>query len=184
MHREKTLVLIKPDGVQRGLIGKIIGRFENIGLKIIALKMIRPDENLAQKHYPLDEEWAKNLFNKTKASYEKDGRPLEYKSHIELGKAIQKRLVNFLCSCPIIALVLEGPHAIEIVRKLVGSTECRAAQPGTIRGDFASIESYAIADKKQRAIYNLIHASDSKATAEKEISLWFSPKKFIITKKN
>lgn len=175
MHREKTFVLIKPDGVQRNLIGKIINRFEETGLKIIAIKMLWPSRELAEKHYPLDEEWAKGIFNKTKASYEKDNKPFLFKDHIEAGKEIQSRLIKFLTSSPVIALILEGPHAVEITRKLVGSTESRQALPGTIRGDFASVESYAIADTKQRTIYNLIHASDTKATAEKEISLWFSP---------
>lgn len=173
MHKEKTFVLIKPDGVQRNLIGKIINRFEETGLKIVALKMLHPSHELAEKHYPLDEEWARGIFNKTKASYEKDGKPFLFKDHIEAGKEIQSRLIRFLTSGPVIAMILEGPHAIEIVRKLVGSTESRAAAPGTIRGDFASVESYAIADNKQRTIYNLIHASDTKATAEKEISIWF-----------
>ena len=171
---EKTFVLVKPDGVQRNLVGKIINRFEETGLKISALKMVWPSQDLAEKHYPLDEEWARGLFAKTKASYEKDNKPLNFKDHIEIGKEIQSRLIRFLTSGPVVAMVLEGPHAIEIVRKLVGSTESRAASPGTIRADFASVESYAVADNKQRTIYNLIHASDTKATAEKEITLWFS----------
>lgn len=170
---EKSLILIKPDGVQRGLIGKIIARFEDVGLKIVAMKMIQPTEDLAKNHYQLDEQWAKNVFDKTKLAYEKESKPFKYKTHLELGKTIQQWNMNFLQEGPVVALVIEGPHAIELVRKMVGSTEPRQASPGTIRGDFASVESYALADKKARVLRNLIHASDATATAEREISLWF-----------
>ena len=173
---EKSLVLIKPDGVKRCLIGKIISRIEDTGLKICAMKMIWADEKLAQNHYKLDESWAKNVFEKTKAGYEKEGKKLPYKNHLDLGTTIQKWNMNFLKEGPVISLVVEGPHAIEIVRKLVGSTEPRQAAPGTIRGDFASIESYAVADAKSRVIKNLIHASDSPENGKREIALWFSPK--------
>jgi len=174
MHKEKTLVLIKPDGVQRSLIGKITSRFEDAGLKIVAMKMLHADKELAQKHYPLNEEWAKNVFEKTLKSYQKDNKKMKYKDHIELGTTVQSWLIEFITESPIIAMVLEGPHAIELVRKMTGSTEPRQAAPGTIRGDFISIESYALADKNDRTIRNLIHASDSSENADKEISLWFS----------
>lgn len=173
MEIEKTLVLIKPDGVARSLIGKIISRFEETGLKIIAMKMIQTEEKLAKKHYPLDEEWAKNVFEKTKTTYEKEGKQFNYKNPLEFGSMIQKWNMSFLCEGPIVAMVIEGPHAIEIVRKIVGHTEPKQAAPGTVRGDFASLESYAIANAKGRVLRNLVHASDSKETAQKEISLWF-----------
>lgn len=172
---EKSLVLIKPDGVKKGIIGKIISRIEETGLKICAMKMICASEELAKNHYKLDEEWAKNVFNKTKTTYEKEGKNLPYNDHMELGQTIQSWNMKFLKEGPVIAMVIEGPHAIELIRKLVGSTEPRQAAPGTIRGDFASIESYAIADSKQRVIKNLIHASDSPENGKREISLWFSP---------
>jgi len=172
---QKSLVLIKPDGVKRCIIGRIISRLEETGLKICAMKMIWADENLAKNHYKLDEEWAKNVFNKTKASYEKEGKKLPYKDHMDLGLTIQKWNMNFLKEGPVIAMVIEGPHAIELIRKIVGSTEPRQAAPGTIRGDFASIESYAVADNKKRVIKNLIHASDSEENGKREIALWFSP---------
>lgn len=175
MHREKTLVLIKHDGIARNLIGKIISRFEETGLKIIGMKMIWADESLAQKHYFLDENWAKAVFEKTKITYEKEGRKFDYKDPLEFGRLIQSWNANFLREGPVIAIVLQGPHAIEIVRKFVGTTEPKQASPGTIRGDFAMIESYAIANKKERVIRNLIHASDSPASAKREIELWFSP---------
>ncbi len=172
---EQSLVLIKPDGVKKGIIGKIISRIEEAGLKICAMKMVWANEELAKQHYQLDEEWAKNVFAKTKAGYEKSGGIMPYKDHMELGQTIQNWNMKFLKEGPIIAMVVEGPHSIELIRKIVGPTEPRQAAPGTIRGDFASIESFAIADSKQRVIRNLIHASDSKENGKREISTWFKP---------
>lgn len=171
---QQTLVLIKPDGVQKKIVGKILSRFEDMGLKIVAMKMLTVNEDLAKEHYYLDEEWAKGVYEKTKASYEKEGKKLKEKTHTEMGKKIQSYLANFIKEGPVISFVLEGPHAIELVRKTVGATEPRTANPGTIRSDFASIESYSIADLKERAVRNLIHASDSVKNAKREISLWFS----------
>lgn len=180
---EKTLVLLKHDSVSRGLVGRIISRFEDIGLKIIAVKMLLPNEKLAENHYFLEEDWAKAVFEKTKAGYEKDGKKFPYKDHMEFGKQIQSWNINFLREGPIIALILEGPHVIEIVRKLVGSTEPRASSPGTIRGDFAMMESYAVADAKNRVLRNLVHASDSAKSAEREMALWFKPEEIQAYKK-
>jgi nucleoside-diphosphate kinase len=174
---EKTLVLIKPDGVKRSLIGRIIQRFEDTGLKIIAMKMIQATPDLAKNHYFLEEEWAKKTYAKSKETYEKEGRKLPYKDHMELGRTIQAWNMKFLTEGPVIALVLEGPHAIELVRKLIGPTEPKSAPPGTIRGDFASIESYAYTDSKSRVLRNLIHASDSVKSADREIALWFPDEK-------
>lgn len=172
---EKTLVLLKHDTVKRGLIGKIITRLEDAGLKIVAMKMIHADESLAKNHYKMDEQWAKNVFEKNKAAYEKEGKKIHYKDHMEMGNTIQSWNVNFLTEGPIIAMVLSGNHAIELVRKMVGSTEPRQASPGTIRGDFASTESYVLSDTSKRVLRNLIHASDSVANANLEIELWFTP---------
>ena len=174
--KEKTLVLIKPDGVFRGLIGKIINRFEEAGLKITGMKMVWVDEAFAREHYKLDEEWAKNVFEKTKTTNEKQGKKFPYKDHMEFGGLIQKWNMDFLREGPVVAIVFQGPHSIEIVRKIVGSTEPRQAVPGTIRGDFASFESYEIANTKGRVLRNLIHASDSRENAEREIKLWFADK--------
>ena len=173
--KERTLVLIKPDGVKRGIIGKIITRFEEAGLKIIGLKLIWADKELAKNHYFLDEEWAKNTYEKTKSTYESQGKKHPIKDHMEFGKTIQKWNMDFLTEGPVIAVVLEGYHAIEIVRKMVGSTEPRQSLPGTIRSDFASTESYSVTDKNSRVLRNLAHASDSVENARREINLWFSP---------
>lgn len=173
---EQTLVLFKHDAVQRGLSGKILTRFEDAGLKLVGIKMVWASEELAKKHYHLDETWAKQIYDKTKTVYEKEGKKWPYKDHLHIGKTIQGWNINFLREGPVIALVLEGPHAVEIVRKMVGNTEPRQAAPGTIRGDFAIVESYALADKKQRVLRNLIHASDTVENAKREIALWFDNK--------
>lgn len=146
---ERTFVMLKPDAVQRGLIGRILQRFEDAGLKIIAMKMLSPDKQLALQHYADVAE--------------------------RRGKFVQEKLVNFLTrSGPVLALVIEGVHAVEVVRKIVGPTEPKEATPGTIRGDFAHL-SFVYADAKNKAVTNLIHASSSKEEAEKEILLWFKP---------
>lgn len=173
METEHTLILIKHDAIQRNLIGKIIERFENTGLKIVAMKMVWADDKKIKDHYPLDEAWAKNVYEKTKKVYEENKKTMPYKNHLEIGKTINSWLSSFLTEGPIIALILEGPHAIELARKLIGATEPRQAIPGTIRGDFISVESYAIADKKQRVLRNLVHASDTSENAKREISVWF-----------
>ncbi|MFH1358481.1 MAG: nucleoside-diphosphate kinase [archaeon] len=175
MTIQQTLILIKPDGVKRGLIGKIITRIEDTGLKVCALKMIWPDEKLTEKHYPLDEEWARGVFDKAKGAADKDGKKFEYSSYKEYGKYIQDLNKNFLKESPVAVMVIKGPHAIEIIRKMVGATEPRTALPGTIRGDLASIESYERCNKDKRAVRNLMHASDTLKSAEREIALWFKP---------
>ena len=170
---EQTLILIKPDGVKRGIIGKIIARLEDTGLRVCAMKMIWPDDERAKEHYPLDEEWAKNVYAKANDSAKKEGRKFKFKSYMEFGENIQSALREYIKESPVVAMVIKGPHAVEIVRKLVGATEPKQAMPGTIRGDFISIESYQTADSEGRAVRNLIHASDSVENASREINLWF-----------
>jgi len=140
---ERTFVIIKPDAVQRQLTGKIIQRFEDVGLKIVAMKMKWMDKDFSKQHYS---------------------------AHVEKG--FYKGLEEFMTEGPVIAFVLEGIHAIELVRKMVGSTEPKQATPGTIRGDF-SHHSYAYADEKGIAIKNVIHASGDANDAKAEIALWF-----------
>ncbi|HLD12146.1 MAG TPA: nucleoside-diphosphate kinase [Candidatus Nanoarchaeia archaeon] len=173
MVKERTLVIVKHDGVIRGIAGEIISRFEKVGLKIIGMKMLWADENVAEKHYIVTDEWAKGVFEKTKTTYEKEGKKFPFTNHKEYGTMIKNWNKTFLQEGPVIALVLEAPHVIEVVRKMVGNTEPRQAIPGTIRGDYI-YDSYAIADTKQRPIRNLIHASGNKEEATREISLWFT----------
>ena len=170
---EKTLILIKPDGVKKNLIGEIVKRFEESGLKPLGMKMIHPDKDLAEKHYPIDEEWCKQAFEKTKKSAKEDGREIPYSCHMEFGKTLQSWLVDFITEAPIIAIILQGPNAIQSVRKIVGETEPSKASKGTIRGDFASHESYETANEHNRCLHNLVHASDSIENASKEINFFF-----------
>lgn len=143
---ERTFVAIKPDGVERALVGEIIKRFENVGLKIVGMKMVWIDENLGKKHYH-------DIVERR-------------------GQAVFDSLMKFMTSGPVIAMALEGVGAVELVRKMVGATESKSAAPGTIRGDF-SHHSYAFADQHGIAIKNVIHASGAKDEAEYEVSLWF-----------
>ncbi len=174
---ERTLVVIKPDAVQRGISGEIIQRFEKTGLKIIGAKMFVVDKALANKHYPRDRhDFIEGIGKNTLKSYEEQSMDVKAqfgtKDPHEIGLTVQVWLVDFIASAPVLALVLDGPHAIEVVRKLVGVTTPVAAQPGTIRGDY-SFDSPAAANAGQRPIRNLIHASGNKAEAEYEIKLWF-----------
>lgn len=168
---EKTLVLLKPDSVQRGLIGEIISRFERVGLKIIGMKMVYADEKLAGEHYADDEEWYKSVGEKASNAAKKRGVE-EKRTPVEIGMAVRDMLMSYISMSPVIALVLEGHGAVKLVRKLVGDTNPQSSAPGTIRGDY-TIDSYALADTSGRPIQNLIHASGEVHEAEREIKLWF-----------
>lgn len=168
---EKTLVLIKPDGVQRGLIGEIISRFERCGLKIVAMKMVYSTKELASKHYTDDEEWLKAVGEKSIKSYELQGKKLSL-SPIEQGKIVRRWLIEYITSSPIVALVIEGHNAIKKVRNVVGPTVPGEAPPGTIRGDFA-FDTPVLGDFQKRSVQNLIHASGNREEAEREIKVWF-----------
>ena len=145
---ERTLVLIKPDGVKRGLMGRILSRFEDAGMKVVGMKLKQTEEAHALKHYTED-------------------------LAVRRGQVVRDRMVDFLKTGPVLAFVLEGINVIENVRKMVGATEPKSALPGTIRGDFSHV-SYSHADAQGKGVENLIHASADKTDAEREISLWFS----------
>lgn len=170
---EKSLVLIKPDGVQRGLIGEIIGRFERVGLKLTAIKMVHPSREDVDKHYALTEEWMMGVYTKAKAKFDSLGEAFPFPDHLAYGKSIKDQLVDFLMSAPVVAMVWEGEAAVSLVRKLVGATEPAGSAPGTIRGDL-SHDSYALSNSQNRPIRNLIHASGNVKEAEYEIPIWFS----------
>ncbi len=146
---ERTLVLVKPDGVQRHLVGEIISRFEKAGLKIVGMKMHWADKEHAMKHYTED-------------------------ITIRRGEFVRNKMINFLIFGPVVALCLEGISAVEVVRKIVGGTESRTAAPGTIRGDYSHV-SYEHADAQDKGMSNLVHASGNKEEAKTEIELWFKP---------
>jgi nucleoside-diphosphate kinase len=171
LQKEKTLVLLKPDAVQRNLIGEIIGRFERVGLKIIAMKFLVPTKDQAFKHYVKNEEEIVALGNRSIEGKKKSG--VEVKEDPKtLGQQIIDRLVRFLSSGPVVAFVLEGNQAIAVTRKLVGSTEPLQSCVGTVRGDY-TIDSYVLADNDNRAVRNLVHASSSQFDADYETDVWF-----------
>ena len=175
---ERTFIIIKPDAIQRGIIGDIISRLEKVGLKLAAAKMFIPSEELLNQHYPVDRrEFIEGMGHKTLDNYKDLG--IDPKNHFDktdaysIGLIVQKWLVDFMISAPVIAMVWEGPHAIEVVRKIRGHTLPLKAQPGTITGDY-SFDSSSLANNDMRPIRNLVHASGNKEEAEFEISLWFT----------
>ncbi|HMP67510.1 MAG TPA: nucleoside-diphosphate kinase [Candidatus Paceibacterota bacterium] len=172
-NKEKTLVIIKPDGIQRSLIGEIISRMERVGLKLVALKMFVPNKELIEKHYTLEDNWIEKVGKKTIEAYKSKGLPPKDSDPIKAGERVLEVLMKYMTFGPIIAMVWQGGHAVQITRKLVGGTEPLTSDIGTLRGDFV-LDSYQIADIGGRAIRNLIHASSSVEEAEKEIDLWFS----------
>jgi nucleoside-diphosphate kinase len=145
--KERTLILLKPDAVKRGLMGQIISRFENAGFKVVGSKLVRMNEEFGKKHY--------------------------YDVAERRGERVLNSLLKFMTASPVMALCLEGINAVENVRKMVGGTEPRTALPGTIRGDFSHV-SFVHADNENKAIENLIHASGNSEEAKQEVALWFN----------
>ncbi len=179
MEIDQSLVILKPDTLTRGLIGQVIHRFEQAGLKLVAIKMMRVDKQLADKHYPLSRrDFIEGMGNKTLENYQEMAvdpiKEIGTDDAYEIGKIVRQWLVEMITAGPVIAMVWQGPHAIEIIRKLVGHTLPLKAAPGTIRGDYSYDSSY-LANNGQRAIKNLIHASGNKEEAKYEINLWFKP---------
>lgn len=177
IKQEKTLMLIKPDGVKRGLIGEIIQRVEKRGLKVIALKMVQVDREHINKHLPSSDAWVERLGEKTlKTFVEYSIDPMQVQGtadKMEIGKAVKESLFAYLTSGPIVAMIVQGIHAIDMCRKLVGHSLPVFAEMGTIRGDF-SVDSPAVANIEKRAIRNIVHASETVEEAENEMKLWFT----------
>lgn len=176
--KERTLVIIKPDGVQRTLIGEIIRRYERTGLKLVALKMIIPNEKTVERHYTVDPDWIRKVGEKSIISYQNKGLKAPFEDPEECGRAVLERLKKYLTTGPVVAMVWQGNKAVGIVRKLTGGTEPLTSDVGTIRGDF-TIDSYDMSDLDGRAIRNLIHASSSVEEAEKEIAIWFKENEIL-----
>lgn len=175
---EQTLVILKPDALQRGIAGEIITRFERIGLKIVAAKMVVATDELANKHYPVSrKELIDGIGHKTLENYKEQGldpiKGLGTDNAHEIGLLVQKWLVEYITDGPVLAFVFEGPHAVELVRKISGHTLPAKSMPGTIRGDY-SFDSSALANQGKRPIRNLVHSSGSAEEAEFEVGLWFS----------
>ena len=177
IKNQHTFCMIKPDGVMRGLIGEIIHRIEKSGMKVVALKMLTATPEMVKAHYPMeDQAWLDRLGDKGISTFE--GLGLDVKTHLgtdnksEIGASVAQSLVQFMTSGPVIAMVVEGIQAVDMVRKLAGHTLPFKAELGTIRGDF-SVDSPAIANVEGRAIHNLFHASETLEEAKNEVELWF-----------
>ena len=168
---ERTLIIAKPDAVQRSLVGEIIKRFEQKGFRIAGIKMAHPSSEQLGIHYADDPEWKKAVVKKTREGFAKKGIELK-ETDEEMAQRIRKWNIDALKE-PIVAIVFEGYHVVEAGRKIVGHTEPKAAAIGTIRGDF-SVDSYPKADSDKRTIRNLVHASGSVDEAEREIKIWFN----------
>lgn len=173
---EKTFVMIKPDGVRKGIVGEIIARFERRDLKIVALEMFHPTRDQINNHYPKDAKWITRLGEKTLATYEKYGydsiKELGTDKAEEIGPKVREWLVEYMTSAPMIRMVVQGVHAVDMVRKIAGHTMPYMADMGTIRGDFSN-DSPVIANKEKRAVMNLMHASETPEEAQHEIKHWF-----------
>jgi nucleoside-diphosphate kinase len=150
---ERTLVLLKPDAVERSLVGKIISRFEEAGFKIVGMKLIKADKETVGKHYT--EDLAKRR-----------------------GEHVRQYNIDFISSGPVVAMVVEGVNAVENVRKFCGTTEPKSSLPGTIRGDFSHV-SYGYCDDAKMVVKNIIHASEDDHYAEQEIKVWFKPSELV-----
>lgn len=150
---QRTLVLLKPDALDRGITGEILQRFERVGAKVVGLKMLVSKEDTAKQHYTED------LAERR-------------------GEKVRQLMIDMLTSGPIVAIALEGVEIVEVVRKMVGKTEPKSAEPGTIRGDFAHV-SFAYADANDIGVFNLIHASGSPEEAEVEVGVWFKPEELV-----
>ncbi len=170
--KERTLVILKPDAVQRGLIGEVIKRIENTGLKLVAIKMVNATSDQLWKHYDKDDEWFLKKGTRTIEERTAMGMPIE-KEAIEYGKDIIRALVQFMSCGPIVPMIWEGNQAVGIVKKIVGSTEPLSSDGGTLRGDF-TLDSYELASLDSRAVRNLIHCSDPVSDAAREIPIWFT----------
>jgi len=168
VEKERALILFKPDAVQRGIVGEILSRFEKVGLKIIALKMLDAKEEQLAKHYYKDEEW---LARKGEGVKKNKGYPEDYDAK-KAGQEIVDGLIKDMKLCPIIAMVLEGYNAVKTVRRLAGSTNINEASPGTIRGDY-SHDTFDLANVSNRPGITIIHATDDPAESDKEVSIWF-----------
>lgn len=153
MELQRSLILLKPDTLDRGIIGEIITRFERVGVKIVGMKMLVSEKDAAMKHYGDD------VVKRR-------------------GEIVRQRMIEMLTSGPIVALVLEGVEMIEVARKMIGTTEPKNAAPGTIRGDYTHV-SYNYADNKKIGVFNLIHASASPEEATVEINIWFKPEELV-----
>jgi nucleoside-diphosphate kinase len=184
---ERTYVMIKPDGVKKGLIGEIIKRFEQRDLKIVALEMFQPTIEQIHNHYPQNPEWITRLGHKTLQTYEKYGYDaMEDFGTLEpekIGPEVRKWVVDYMVSAPLVRMVVQGTHAVDMVRKICGPTMPYMAEMGTLRGDYSN-DSPAVANAEKRAVANIIHASQTPEEAAHEIEYWFGKSPIHSYKRN
>ena len=177
VYKERSFVAIKPDGVQRSLIGEIIKRFERTGLKLVGLKLVMANEDSLWTHYNKDDQWYEEkgaivIKNRQAAGLSVD------KAAIEYGRDIVRALIKFMTCGPVVAMVWEGNQAVNVIKKLVGGTEPTTSDVGTIRGDL-TLDSYELANLDSRAVRNLIHCSDKPAEAQREMDIWFKKEELL-----
>ncbi len=170
-HQERTFVILKPDTVQRSLVGEVIKRFERTGLKFTAVKMFVPAKEQLLTHYNKDDAWFLKKGTRIIEDLKNQGLPVE-KDAMAYGRSIIDTIVDYMTAAPVIAMVLEGNQAVAVVTKLVGTTEPATSDVGTIRGDY-TLDSYGHSSYENRAVRNLIHCSESPEEAEREIKVWF-----------
>ncbi len=172
MAIERTLAIVKPDGVQRGLVGEIVHRFERAGLKIVAMKMVWAKPELVGQHYTADEEYLKSVGEKALGAARDRGQELS-ETALEIGTRVRESNMRYIATGPVVAFILEGNTAVQTVRNIIGGTNPLTADIGTIRGDL-TIDDFVQADKESRSVRNLMHASGDVSEAEREIKLWFT----------
>lgn len=176
--KEQTLVMIKPDGVQRSLIGEVISRFERIGLKLVAMKFMVPTPQMIETHYTLDPGWRASNGEKTIANYREKGLEPPTEDPMEMSGKTLERLKTYMSCGPVVVMIWQGAHSVKLVRKMVGGTEPLTSDVGTIRGDYV-LDSYEMSDSDDRSVRNLVHASGSVKEAQDEIAHWFDEKEVI-----
>jgi nucleoside-diphosphate kinase len=178
LKQERTLVLVKPDGVKRGLVGEVVSRIERRGLKVIAMRMVQVDRAHLEEHFPKELAWVERIGGKSLKTFEEYGiDPVAAQgtsNPAEIGAKVKESLFSYMQSGPIVAMVIEGIHAITMVRKIAGHTLPNMAEMGTVRGDY-SVDSPAVANLEGRAIHNIMHASETPEESANEIGLWFKP---------
>jgi nucleoside-diphosphate kinase len=170
-HQERSLVILKPDTVQRSLIGEVIKRFERTGLKFTAMKMLVPTKEQLETHYNKDDEWFERKGNRIIEDLKSHNLPIE-KDAMAYGRGIIDTIITYMTAAPVVAMIMEGNQAVAVVTKLVGTTEPDTSDVGTIRG--LTVDSYGHSSFENRAVRNLIHCSESPEEAEREIKVWFT----------
>lgn len=176
-QEERTFISVKSEGIQRQLIGEVIHRFERRGLKLVACKLAVATREQVEKLYPDDEAWYEDCGRKTLDGYQKRGKA-DNRTPREIGVWVRGKLIKEFVGRPVLAMVWQGAHAVELGRKTVGITNALEAVPGTIRGDF-TVDSYMLADLQERPVRTIVHASGSKEEAEKDILIWFGEEEIV-----